>query len=138
MTLETNVNFLAVFVCAIIAMAISYFWYSPFLLGKMWLDSMEKTEEEVRKEIKPLKTYGISFIAYLILAYSLSRIMVYVNATTITEGIRIGFLCWFGFTLTIMTINALLEGKSLRLVLIDGGYHLIIFLVFGIVIGAWQ
>lgn len=138
MTLETNVNFLAVFVCAIIAMTISYFWYSPFLLGKMWLDSMEKNEEDVRKEIKPLKTYGISFIAYLILAYSLSRIMIYVNATTVTEGMRIGFLCWFGFTLTIMTINALLEGKSLRLVLIDGGYHLIIFLVFGIVIGAWQ
>jgi len=51
---------------------------------------------------------------------------------------RIGFLCWFGFTLTTMTINALLEGKSLRLVLVDGGYHLIVFLLFGIVLGAWQ
>ncbi|MEW6652193.1 MAG: DUF1761 domain-containing protein [Bacteroidota bacterium] len=138
MTLETNVNFLAVIACAIMAMAISYFWYSPFLLGKMWLDSMEKSEEEVSKDIKPLKTYGISFLAYFILAYSISRIMIYINATTVTEGMRIGFLCWFGFILTTMTINALLEGKSLTLVLVDGGYYLIIFLVFGIVLGAWQ
>lgn len=138
MTLEVGVNYLAVLACAVIAMTVSYFWYSPFLLGKMWLDSMEKTEEEIRKDFKPFKTYSISFLGYLVIAYSLARIMIYVNATTVTEGMRIGFLCWFGFTLTTMTINAMLEGKSLRLVLVDGGYHLIVFLLFGIVLGAWQ
>lgn len=138
MTLEVGVNYLAVLTCGLIAMTASYFWYSPFLLGKMWLDSMEKTEEEIGKDSKPLKKYGISFLGYLVIAYSLARIMIYVNATTVTEGMRIGFLCWFGFTLTTMTINALLEGKSLRLVLVDGGYHLIVFLLFGIVLGAWQ
>lgn len=138
MTLGTEVNYLAVLVCAIIAMGISYFWYSPFLLGKMWLDSMEKSEEEIRKEFKPIKTYGISFVSYLIIAFSIARMMIYVNATTVTEGMRLSFLCWFGFTATTMTINALLEGKSLRLALVDGGYHLIVFLIYGVILGAWQ
>jgi hypothetical protein len=138
MTLGTEVNYLAILICAIIAMGIGSFWYSPFLLGKMWLDSMEKSEEEIRKDFKPIKTYGISFISYLIIAYSIARIMIYVNATTVTEGMRIGFLCWFGFTATTMTINALFEGKSLRLILVDGGYHLIVFLIYGVILGAWQ
>jgi len=138
MTLGTDVNYLAVLTCAIVAMGISYFWYSPFLLGKMWLDSIEKSEEEIRKEFKPVKTYGISFVSYLIIAFSIARMMMYVNATTVTEGMRLGFLCWFGFTATTMTINALLEGKSLRLVLVDGGYHLIVFLIYGVILGAWQ
>jgi len=124
MTLSSDVNYLAVLVCAIVAMGIGSFWYSPFLLGKMWLDSMEKSEEEIRKD--------------LIIAYSIARLTIYVNATTVTEGMRLGFLCWFGFTLTTMTINALFEGKSLRLVLVDGGYHLIVFLVYGIILGAWR
>ena len=52
MTLSSDVNYLAVLVCAIVAMGIGSFWYSPFLLGKMWLDSMEKSEEILNSQNK--------------------------------------------------------------------------------------
>ncbi len=138
MELVGSVNYLAVFVCAVLATGLGFTWYSPFLLGKMWLDSIDKNEEEIRRSNNPYKVYGLAFLGHFIMAYGLARVMMLTNSTTVTEGIRLAFLCWFGFTMATMMINTLFEGKSLRLVLVDGGYHLIVFLMFGIVLGAWS
>ena len=138
MSIIVQVNYLAVLVCAIASMIIGSVWYSPMLLGRTWMEEVDKPEEELKKEFNPLKTYGIAFISNLFIAFSLAQLMAHSNATTVAAGIRLAFLCWFGFIVAPMVINSLFEGKSIKLLLVDSGHHLIVILVFGIILGAWS
>jgi len=138
MTIIVQVNYLAVFVCAIVSMIIGSVWYSPMLLGRTWMEEVDKSEDELKKEFNPLKTYGIAFLSNLFIAFSLAQLMAHSNATTVAAGIRLAFLCWFGFIVAPMVINSLFEGKSFKLLLVDSGHHLIVILVFGIILGAWS
>jgi hypothetical protein len=138
MSVILEVNYLAVLVCGVISMGIGTLWYSPILLGKIWADAVDKSEEEFKKELRPLQTFGLTFIGQLFIAYSLAQLMVHTNASTVPEGIRLAFLCWFGFIAAPMLINTLFEGRSKKLLLVDSGYHLINLLIFGIVLGAWS
>jgi hypothetical protein len=119
-------------------MIIGSVWYSPMLLGRTWMEEVDKSEDELKKEFNPLKTYGIAFLSNLFIAFSLAQLMAHSNATTVAAGIRLAFLCWFGFIVAPMVINSLFEGKSFKLILVDSGHHLIVILVFGIILGAWS
>ncbi len=134
----SGVNYLAVLICGILAMGLSALWYSPMLLGKIWLVAIEKSEEEQSENINHIKVYSISFIAQLVIAFVLAKIMSMVGVSTPEEGIRLAFLSWIGFTATTMTINMLYEGKTFKQFVVDGGYHLIVFIVYGIILGAWR
>ncbi len=138
MELFQPINYWAILVCGIIAMGIAALWYSPMLLGKVWVDSLDKTEEELKRDFKPVKAYSISFIAQIVMAYILARILSYVNATTPEEGIRIAFMVWFGFTATTMTVNMLFEGKNFKHFLVDSGYNFIVTILYGMILGLWH
>lgn len=138
MSVILEVNYLAILVCGVISMGVGVLWYSPIMLGKIWVDAVDKSEEELKNDFKPFKTFGLSFLGHLFIAYSLAQLMVHCNASTVSEGIRFSFLCWFGFIAAPMLINALFEGRSKRLLLVDSGYHLINLLIFGIILGAWS
>ena len=133
-----SVNYFAVLVCGIIAMGLGALWYSPILLGKIWLIAVDKSEEELKANFKPVKAYTVSFIAQLVTAYILARIMSFIGATTPEEGIRVAFMAWIGFTATTLTISMIFEGKTFKQFIVDGGYHLIVFIIYGLVLGAWQ
>ena len=136
MALLSQVNYLAVLVCALVATGLGTLWYSPFLFGKLWLQETEQSEEELKRRNSSVRIYGLTFLGHLAMAYVLARVMSYTNATTVTESMRLAFLCWTGFTASTMLINAVYEKKSIRLVAVDGGYHLIVLLVFGVILGA--
>ena len=132
-----QVNYWAVLVCGVVSMGIGGLWYSPNVLGRTWMDAVDKTEEELKKGFNPFKTFGLSFMGHLFIAYSLAQLMAHSNASTVSEGIRLSFLCWLGFIAAPMAINSLFEGRSKKLLLVDCGYHLIVILIFGIILGAW-
>lgn len=137
MALHGQVNYLAILLCGVIAMLLGTFWYSPFLFGKIWLESMDKSEEDLKKDFKPIKTYGLTFLSHLVMAFGLAQIMTFMDASSVPEGIRVAFLCWVGFTVAPMLVNSLFEGKKIKLLGVDTGYHLIVMLVFGTILGAW-
>lgn len=137
MSLLVQVNYWAVFACGVISMIIGFVWYSPILMGRTWMEEIEKTEEEMKKGHNPLRRYGLAFLCNLFIAFSLAQLMVHSNVNTVAGGIRLAFLCWFGFIVAPMVINSLFEGKSFKLLLVDSGHHLIVILVFGVVLGGW-
>ena len=52
----------------------------------------------------------------------------------VQAGIAVGLL----FVVTSFGINYLFAGRSLKLWMIDGGYHLLQFALYGLIIGAWR
>jgi hypothetical protein len=137
MQLIVPVNYLAIFVCGVISVGLGVVWHSPIILGKTWLEEIERSDDELKKDFNPFRTHGLSFIGNLFIAYSLAQLLANCGVNTIIEGIRISFLCWIGFVLAPMFTNSLFQGRFTWMILVDSGYHLMVLLVFGVVLGAW-
>lgn len=132
-----QINYLAVFVCGITSMAVGAMWYGP-IMGKAWMKEVGYTEEDLKKDFNPGKTYGLAIISHILMALVLAYFISLTNAISIMEGIRVSLSAWLGFIFLTMYINSLFAKKSLRLVLIDSGYQLVNMILFGIILVLWR
>ena len=134
---HVDINYLAVLVCSVVPMLIGFIWYGP-LFGKAWMAAVGKTEEEIKKDFNPAKTYGLTVVTNFVVAYVLARIMGYAGASTIVDGLMIALLCWLGFTAGTFYINDLFERKPSGLLLINIFYHLVVVLVYSVILSVWK
>tara|TARA_Y100000310_G_C20617058_1_gene781195 strand:+ start:907 stop:1302 length:396 start_codon:yes stop_codon:yes gene_type:complete len=129
---------LNVIVAAIAAMAIGAVYYSPGVMGKKWIKAQGWTEskaKEMHKDNKKSMVWG--FIATLIAAYVLAKIMGLAGAVTVGQGVAVGFWAWLGFVATTQIGSVLWEGKSTSLFYINTVHSLISFVIMGAVLGAF-
>lgn len=131
-----DINYLAVLVCGVASMVIGFFWYGP-IFGKAWMEEVGKTEEELKENFNPGKTYTLSFIAAIITALALAYLLSLTGAQTIMDALRISITGWLGFVAAIFYLNSLFEDKTLRHVAINTGYHLVNLVVYGIILVLW-
>ena len=80
--------------------------------------------------------FGLSFLFSFIMAFNLA--MFIGTKSNITDGMMAGFLAGFGWVLFAMGIIALFENRSIKYLLINGGYMTIAFTVMGAILGAWH
>ncbi len=137
---EIDINYLAVLVVTAVAFGLGALWYSTVLFGKLWMEAMGKTEEEIRLEMEnqsmPL-IYALTFLAWLVTAFVLAHFVDYVGAASVTDGLLTGFYAWLGFAVTYEVIHGLFEARPTRLLMINSGYHLVGLLIMGGVLAAW-
>ncbi len=130
------INHLAVFVCAVLNLALGALWYSPILFYKAWLRESKLTEEQSAK-MNPLKTYGLTFLLALVISYNLAFFLGDAQ-TDAAWGAQAGFLAGFGFAALIFAIIALFEQRSWKYMLINGGYITFYFTLIGFILGLWR
>lgn len=134
-----GVNYLAVLVAAIINMVIGAIWYSPSLFGKNWMELAGIRPEDAEKRAGGARrAYSWTFVASLLMAYALARILWYAAAQTVIGGALIGLLAWLGFVATTAGANYLFEGRPCRLYAINTGYPLVSLIVMGALLAAWR
>jgi len=128
-----SVNWLAIVVATVASMALGFVWY--MVLANQWMAAINKTREQIMAN-NSATPYILAALMQLIMAYTLAlfipRLM---GATTISNGLIVGFHAWLGFVITAMIINHRYQGNKWSLTLIDGGYLLGVLLVQGLVIG---
>jgi hypothetical protein len=125
----------AIVVAAISAFFLGGIWYSPILFNKPWMKENNFTPEIVRSGNKA-KIFGWSFILSLVMAFNLAM---FLNAPDIDfhKGLIYGLLAGVWIFCGIAII-ALFELRSLRYILINGGYCLIALGLMGAILGAWR
>lgn len=134
-----GVNYLAVLVAAIVNMLIGAIWYSHSLFGKSWMELAGIRPEDTEKRASGAKrAYSWTFVASLLMAYALARILWYAQAQSVVGGALIGLLAWLGFVATAVGTNYLFEGRPCRLYAINTGYTLVSLIVMGTILGAWR
>ena len=128
-----SVNWIAIVVATVASMALGFAWYMVF--ANQWMAAISKTREQIMANNSAVP-YILAALMQLIMAYSLAlfipRLM---GATTVTNGLIVGFHAWLGFVITSMIINHRYQGSKWSLTLIDGGYLLGVLLIQGLVIG---
>lgn len=130
------INHLAVFVCAILNLALGALWYSPVMFYKGWLSENKLTEEQLSKQ-NPAKTYGLALLFSLIISYNLAFFLGD-SATDAVWGATAGFLAGFGWSTLIFAIIALFEQKSWKYIFINGGFITVYFTLIGFILGIWR
>jgi hypothetical protein len=130
-----GVNLWAVLTAAVSGFALGGLWYSNILFGKIWIREngtpIKKNEKDHQAYVF-IFSFILSFIAALALALLVRRKPGFFMA--FHTGILAG-LCWVS---TSFGINYLFANRSLKLFLIDAGYHTCQFTLYGLIIGLWQ
>jgi len=125
-------NAWAVLVAAASSFALGGWWYSPALFGNAW--NRENGGQVPAGH--PAKVFGISFAFSLVAAAAFA---VWLGpAPSLATALRAALLAGVGFVAACFGINYQFAQRSSRLWLIDGGYHAVQFLLFGLVFGLWH
>jgi len=136
-----SVNLWSVLVAAIATMAIGFLWYSPILFARPWMVLMGYDPDDKAKLAEMQKgagkLYGISFVASLVAAFVLSKIIFGLAINSALYGLKVGFAVWLGFVATVQLTDSLFSKKPAKLFLINTGYQLVCYLAMGAMIGAW-
>ena len=127
-------NHAAIITAAILAFIIGGVWYGP-LFGKAWMQEVGITPEAAAAG--QAKVFGLAFLFTLVMAYNLGF---FLGDPSISLGMAAfyGFATGFGWIAMGLFIVGLFERRSLKLMLINGGYMTVTLTLMGLVIGAWR
>ena len=134
-----GINYLAIVIAAMAAWLASAVWYMS--LSRHYVAALGKTPEQMaqdRKKPGAFLPFIYAFVANAIIAWMLAGLLAHlgVGQVTIRNGLISALFLWFGFVLTTMVVNYSFAGRDRRLLAIDAGNWLIVFIVIGAVIGA--
>ncbi|MEQ8904339.1 DUF1761 domain-containing protein [Ekhidna sp.] len=133
---DMYINHWAVLVAAISNLIVGAIWYSPALFYNAWKSENNKTDDDF-KDINLGKLFGISTILSVIICYNMAFFLGDANTDWIW-GTTAGFLTGFGWAAMIFVIIAMYEQKSIRYMLINGGYIVVYFTLIGFILGIWR
>ncbi len=133
---DISINHYAVLVCAVLNLAVGALWYSPALFFSPWKSANGFSDEDLKKA-SPAKTFSITLILSLLIAYNLAFFLGDAG-TDWKWGLTAGFLTGFGWAAPIFAIVALFEMRSWKYILINSGYMIIYFSLIGLILGAWR
>ena len=136
-----GINFWSVLVAAVATMVLGFLWYSPFLFANPWMRLMGVDPNDKAKLAEMQKgagkLYGLAFVASIISAVVLAKIIAITSVNTIPYGMKVGFAVWLGFVTTVQLTGALFGKQPSKLYLINTGYQLVCYLVMGAILAAW-
>ncbi|MBI2617713.1 DUF1761 domain-containing protein [Candidatus Gottesmanbacteria bacterium] len=132
------INYVAILLCGVAAMVVGFVWYGP-LFGKEWMGLVGMTKEKMEKAKADMtKTYGLSFLSSLIMAYALAHFVWFTapGSVDLTVGVKTALWAWVGFVATTAVSGYLYspEKKPMKLFVIDTGYYLATLLVMGVIL----
>ena len=128
-------NVWAVLAAALSSLVLGAVWYSPVLFARAWMRASGVTEEQARAA-NPAKTLGVTFLLALIGSAVFALFLGPRPAPGF--GAAAGFaagLCWVAGS---FGINYLFEQRSLKLFLVNGGYHTLQYTLIGLILGLWH
>ena len=137
-----SVNYFAIVVGAVFSMVIGAVWYGP-LFGKKWLEIVGATAEDLEARKKMQAAAGPLYVVQFVLTLFQVLVLAHLVAdTTRVGGLERSLWIWAAFVIptlagAVMWTNEEGRRKWARF-LIQGGYQLTIFIVFGLLLQFWK
>ena len=136
MTLPT-MNYWVVLLAAASSFVLGGAWYSPLLFGKIWgrAAGVDMAGRSVTgdKAGHPAKVFGFSFVFALISAFAFAFLLG--PNPGMMNALPLGLTIGIGFVAASFGINYQFANRSFKLWLVDGGYHIVQFAIYGLIFG---
>lgn len=137
-----EINYWAVFVCALLSMIIGSIWYGP-LFGKKWmqLSKIDELSEEKKKKMRKgmWKMYFLQFVLSLFQIYVLAWYIGTLNG--ISSGVHTAFSLFIAFIMPTLAGGSLWNGDSNKdnwtRFFITFGANLVSFIIYGYILSIW-
>ena len=131
----SGINYAAVLIAAVAVYVLRILWYSPSILGKLWMAASGLPEDKTNQG-SPGLIFGAFFVLELVTAFVLA---LFIGAdATLSLGLQTGFLVGLFLVGTALGVVYLFERRSLRLWLLNAGYLTLAFTLMGGILGAWR
>jgi len=134
-----GINYLAVLIAAVACWLAGALWYK--VLAKPWMAAVGMTPEQMeqgKKRPGAFLPFVYAFAAAVIITWILAGILGHLGPgqVTLRNGVISGLFCWVGFVFTTMLVNNSFAMRSPMLLVIDGGYWLVVLVLSGAIVGA--
>jgi hypothetical protein len=130
-----EINYLAVIAAAVASFALGGIWYSPALFARAWQRETGLSDERLKSANMGL-VFGLSFVLALLAAWMFAMFLG--SKPAFGFAIGAGFAAGLFWVATSFGINYLFARRSLKLFLIDAGYHTLQFTIIGAILGLWH
>ncbi len=136
------INYWAILVCAIASMVVGSVWYGP-MFGKKWMEicGADKVDMETRKKMQ--KAAGPLYLVQFLL--TLLQLWVFANILNYWPGastVWIAVFMWVGFIMPTIAGSSMWNNDTSKVkwarFLIQSGYQLVMFIIFGLILGLWK
>lgn len=128
-----DLNWLAVIAAAVSAFVLGGIWYGP-LFKRAWC--REAGIDPDSAPAHPARIFAVAFacslLASLIFAVFLG------HEASAADGFGAGFVVGLFFVAMSFGINYAFAQRSLKMWMIDSGYHIAQFCLYGLILGAWH
>ncbi|MGQ7946557.1 DUF1761 domain-containing protein [Flavobacterium sp. WC2509] len=160
-----EMNWIAIFVSALVTLIVGFIWYNPKVFGSIWMKETGLTQEELRKG-NMLKIFGLTYIFSIFIVTVEMALTIHQNGAvgmiggpmkinealpsfqafmkdygtayrTFKHGALHGFISGLFFAFPIIAINGLFERKSWKYIFIHAGYWLLTLTIIGSLICGW-
>ena len=136
-----SINWLAVVACVVVSMVSGSLWYNPRTFFPVWWKVVGK-EGEVPGMQNMGMTWTLTVLSSFVQAVAMSLMVTAMGSlaggATVASGALAGFMLWLGFIAPTYLVNKLFAGHGLKIWAIETGNHLVNFLLFGAILGAWR
>jgi hypothetical protein len=127
-------NYLAIAACVLVNMGLGMSWYGIF--AEPWMAGHGITMQQIESNTSPMP-YIATIIAALVSGYLLNGLFQRMGVKGWQDGLKTG--ATIGIFLFLATVASYLFSlKSINIALLDGAYMLILFTLYGTLIGGWQ
>ena len=128
-----QINWLAVVAAAVSAFVLGGLWYGP-LFKQAWC--REAGIDPNARPGHPARVFATAFLAALVAAAAFAWLLG--PAPELLRAMHDSLLVGLAIVAMGFGINYAFAGRSLKLWLIDGGYHTLQFVLYGAILGAWH
>lgn len=131
-----QINHLAVMVCGLSILVLGGLWYSPVLFFKAWKNANGFTDEQLKK-VNPAITYPIAWVLGVLMSYNMAFFLG-APGTDWQFGLFAGLATGLGFAGFMFAVVGLFEMRSIKYLLVNGGFITVWFTLVGLILGAWR
>ena len=128
-----DLNWLAVIAAALSAFVLGGLWYGP-LFKNAWC--REAGIDPAASPPHPARIFAVAFACSLLSALIFAMLLG--TTATAADGLGVGFVVGLFFVAMSFGINYSFAQRSLKLWMIDSGYHIVQFSLYGLILGAWH
>lgn len=141
--MEFKINYVAIVIAVIANFILGYLWYTP-IFGKIWAKEMGFKTGNEPKQSEFIKGLVYMLIGNLLFAWVLAHnIVAWQFVPDVKEmgkfsnAISSAIFTWIGFYFPVHLGSTVWEGKTWKLVGINGGYHLASLIVVSFILTYW-
>ncbi len=131
----SDLNWLAILVAALVFFALGAVWYQRGVMGNRWMKAaaVDPSDASPRAPI-----FVGTLIAYFLMATVLAALSQGLGASSFPDGLVLGLFTGVVFVAAQAWVNAAYEGRSMSLVLVNGGIGVIGHIVMAIIVTVWN